>query len=513
MGQLDDVFGPRYFRVSSDSEFDGFHDNPRVGEGISSGPRTHTPLDVLDDAIGQITSRDDIINPYDIVDIRNYPDTPEGRAQYQQDLARAIEYQKQQLASYEEWYSSESQQAIRMSEAGLNAALHGLSGTQAAQTEPSSMIPAQDIPTSEERTLSKISAGASFLGTVINGLSAVTGLASAFSQIGLNKVAKEGQQLSNIGQGLSNVGQELSNISALKSLIASDIDNSLGTAMQSALESGVAFDLDSWFSDDSNFETLRNSYGTFSGFDAALSQARKSVLAHRKNAVGQQKDFAISQDAFAKIASSPFYSFEQKLHLAQLQPYMVRLERLEESKRSLEDAVVAYQTAYHKGLDPDAAVDAANSQNRYNHEYYSEADGKLVAAFEQFMRECETSGKTMQKEINDNYLSMYRANKDNIDGWKAAYLFSSNGGSSWQEAYMVNSTDYFLNFMKSNETVQNAIAKNAELREKIASFGALLSKPTRLDSWELNSVGWSLYRKEMLQFIDSLTKIADGVAE
>ena len=51
--------------------------------------------DILNTDIGEVTSRDQIINPYDYISSSYYRNTARGRALYNEDLARLQEYQKQ----------------------------------------------------------------------------------------------------------------------------------------------------------------------------------------------------------------------------------------------------------------------------------------------------------------------------------------------------------------------------------------------------------------------------------
>ncbi len=455
-----------------------------------------------------ITDRSQIINPTSWLEEfgidTSYDD---GQSLYDRYFSMLLDIQKQQEASYEEYYNSPEQQVIRDKIAGLNPDILGVSGSQASSPDLSSVNPMDAMREREALRLQEDTNRTARLSSVVQSLVSVASLGSAFSSIALNK--------SSIAlSDSSKVSGELSNLTLLKGLLSGDIDDLLASAMNDHLNSGSdsEFDIDSWFSNDDNFSHLSDIYGSFSSFKPALYQARKSVLAHRKNAVKQQLDNADYQSDFMQIYSNPRYSFEQKLHYAQLRPYISRLNRLEDAKTTLDEVITQYTTSYNLALNPETAAASLNSRNAYDYDYYSELDGKLVAAFESFMREVQISAGTMSKEINNNYYQMYSADPNSVDGWRAAYLFGSNGGTSWQDAYLCNSLDYFNNLMQNNQIIQTAIANNAELREKIASFGALLGNlPSSDDVNQLNRLGWKQYRNDLLNFINSLEKVADSL--
>ena len=88
MGQLDEdyLYGgqPTFDEILVNT------DNPYYSVGGVSHDTQYAPpketktslLSVLDEPIGQITSRDQIIDPYSIVRVEDYPNTSEGQAKY-----------------------------------------------------------------------------------------------------------------------------------------------------------------------------------------------------------------------------------------------------------------------------------------------------------------------------------------------------------------------------------------------------------------------------------------------
>ena len=387
----------------------------------------------LSGPIGSITSRDQIIDPYALVDPNNYAKTRKGIASYEADLASAERYAEQQEAAYKEWYESPEQQVARDRQAGLNSDLVGASTSEAADVEPSSRNPLEGISTNGQ-------VFSNFFASAINTLSAISGLSSAFSSVSLNKSIQE--------------GQDLGNRDALKRILASDISDSLGSALQSALSLGEEFDLEGWFSNDENFSKLRDSYGSYSSFDSALSLAREQSLRHYSSAVELQKNAAQGTWDLANIVSDPRYSPSQVLTMIHLQPYTEAVVEQRAALIELEKVIAEYNKDVYNAKNPTIEgvsatlgqiADAAESQ--YSADYYDQLDGKLFAAFEQYIQKCSLAGHTMSSKVNSHYLDMFTKDPSGEDAWKAAYLFGSNGGRTLEEAYYLQSIEDYVSLM------------------------------------------------------------------
>lgn len=346
MGQLDD----KYLNDIS----------PRV-EGSGNAPKNWRDIVSGDPSV---TSRDDIINPYALVNPRDYSLNRKGRLQYESDLARAIEFQKQQQASYEEWYNSPEQAALREREAGLNPDLIGLDNAgEASSVASGDSVPGQNLPTNGE--------------VAFNAINAITSIASAGASLAglpLQFAQLTGQQRINQGLQLDNESKSILNTAALTSNVVSDIEGLLATAVQSHNDSGSTdpFDYDSFFGNDANFESIKALYSDNPRIDNVLSLQRKQMLKHRKNMATLQKDWASNQFDFGQIASDPMFSSDQKLMLATnipLQAYFFEVRKAALDRQRIYDEVDAQ---IKKGLDIQTAIDAANEQN----EYLASLDGR-----------------------------------------------------------------------------------------------------------------------------------------
>lgn len=457
-----------------------------------------------------ITSRDQIINPYDILDPNSYGQSRREKMRYQSDLARLQEIQKQQQASYEEWYNSPEQAAIREREAGINPDLAGLDNAgSASQVSPSDAVPGANLPTNGEVASNVISG----ITSVIGSLSSVASLATAFTTLPLvNEQTKNAKKL---GEQL-----DLQNEAQLGTMIASDISDLLATAQQAHIDSQSqgAFDLDGFFANDSNFETLTPIYGSNPRFASQLAKQRKAVLAHQKRAAESQSGLASANWSLANIISDPRYSGDQKLTMIQLRPFVEACVKADSAEVALRESVATWQKKRQDGMDVNLAIDAANASNRasisqsgYTEAYYNEADGELVAAYEQFFRDSMLPSLTLQQSINQGYLDLFNSDPSGEAGYKAAYLFGSNGGSSWEEVYLLRQKDAMKKLVDSKIAVAEATGDYAELQAMMNAFNNVFSLGTDYQSWQKNSAGWAMYRMEVKEYIDNIQKILDDV--
>lgn len=457
--------------------------------------------------VGQITSRDQIINPSAIVDPSIYKKNRAGQARYQADLAAAQYYAQQQEAAYQDWYNSAEQQVIRERQAGLNPDLTDFSGSDAAQTAGSSINPMEGIPTTGEVVNNAISS----ITSVVSSLSAVASLATAFSEIDLNKVQTE--------------GEELSNIDKLSQRLSGDISGLLGTAVQAHLDSGSTdpFNYADWFGNDSNFDSLKGVYGGFGSFGPALALARQQSLKYHSDASKIQKDAAQNDWDFSNIIADPRYSTSQKLTAIQVRPFMKASQDLEQATISFQTTLANWNNEVQKGMSTEAAVDAANAQfessearSEYEREYYNNSDGAIVAAFEKFMSDVQQTAGKLEMSINKGYQQMYDSEPNGIGGTKAAYLYGSKGGASWTEAYYTNAYDSFVQMIEADETIKQAIANNADLRERLLSLAPVFnSVPNGVKAPQIwfnsNAFGSRNFSNKVKNYLNGLAAVADSI--
>lgn len=420
-----------------------------------------------------ITSRDQIINPYDYLDHYHFGNGAQGRREYNEFLGRLQNIQAQQQASYDEWYNSPEQQAIRDREAGLNPDLVGLSGSEVPQTGVSQINPTEGLPTTGEQVSSVVQGITSIIGT----LSSVASLATAFSTLPLTAQQSKNAKLLGEQLGLQNESLGLQNEQQLGLMMARDISDLLATAQQVHLNSGKSepFDLDGWFAHDDNFAPLGAIYGNNPRYAPQLAKQREAVLNHMKEAASAQKDLASSTYGLGQIISSPYYSPDQKLTMIQLKPFTAACAAADLADTKLRETLADIRSKYASGLNVQTAIDVANNQNKYQSDFYAEAQGSLVAAFEQFLRDSATPAYELEKNINQGYLDMFNSDPSGEGAWKASYLYGSKGGSSWKEAYYIRFDESFKSLIDSELAVAQATGDYASLNAMITAFDSILA--------------------------------------
>lgn len=359
--------------------------------------------------VGSITSRDQIINPYEMITPDMYRNTRAGRAQYESDLASLFELQKQQNAAYEEWYESPEQQAIRDRSAGLNPDLLGLSDGEAAEAAPGEAVPGQGLPTNGEMIANGVTSIASLLSSVVGGVASLAALPSTISA----NVASAG-----VSRSLS-TAQDIRNTSDLSTIIGDEISALYGAALQDTLDNpDTPFDTDAWFADDANFSVLRESYGKFPNFDAVLSSQRKQILRHKRNAAQLQKDWASDQFDFGMIYSDPYFSPSQKIMIPQQSELQGYFRDVDVARAKYEKTLYEIEEQIKRGLDVDTAVDAANAQN----EYLANIDGRKKAAQEAFMRDCEVARLKRIRRMHDHLFKAFENDPTSAEAAAATFL-------------------------------------------------------------------------------------------
>ena len=381
--------------------------------------------------VGSITSRDQIINPYDMITPDMYRNTRAGRAQYESDLASLIELQKQQNAAYEEWYESPEQQAIRDRAAGLNPDLLGLSDGEAAEAAPGEAVPGQGLPTNGEIFANGVTSIASLLSSVVGGVASLAALPSTIAA----NVASAG-----VSHSLS-TAQDIRNTADLSTIIGDEISALYGAALQDSLDNpDTPFDTEAWFADDANFSVLRESYGQFPNFDAVLSSQRKQILRHKRNAAQLQKDWASDQFDFGMIYSDPYFSPSQKIMIPQTSILSRYFRDVDVARAKYEKTLYEIDEQIKKGLDVDTAIDAANAQN----EYLANIDGRKKAAQEEYMRDCEVARLKRIRQMHDELFKVFEKNPQSLEAGAAIYLVGGMSPQQYGNFMAAYSTAYML---------------------------------------------------------------------
>lgn len=473
----------------------GFNEN---GRWIGPGERVHQNVrEMIRDFSNQdprlsttgITSRDQIINPYDFIDVDDYPLSQRGQALYNERLAFLQNIAAQQEAAYEEWYNSPEQQVLRDRAAGLNPDYAGLSGSEAANAELPTDSPISGLPTSEEIKAQQDAVSTQRFLAGLQTIGSLVGLATSFFGIkktlvdtqnaktaGLNLV-KEGevldQTLSNLGE--QGVSSEIANISRLAGLISGDISDLLATAMQASLdkEGGSPLDVSAWLADPANTSSVDSLYGHLPNYAAAKHQAIRSELRRRSEAAALQHSLASGQKGFMEIYKSPYYSTEQKIYAAQIGPYMDKVKTLQEKLQDLDITRTKWLQYREDNYDHEAEVAVESLVVQGKRDYLTELDMEYVAKLENILNEVKYTQGQLSRLINDNYLKLYEEDPTGYQGAIVAFL-SGNSASTWTDAYNAFFSTEFQNYMEDIQYLMDRDAFHSEANTLLNQWSTLL---------------------------------------
>lgn len=382
--------------------------------------------DIISGPIGSITSRDQIINPDELVDPANYSNTRRGQAQYTADLEAARYFASQQEAAFKEWYESPEQVAARQREAGINPDLVGLQESQAAtvdQREANGML---GQPTNGQIFVDTVSS----IGSV---LSSVSGIMGIVSQIGINSATKDLIEQQSDGQLLNNIGSFID----LSSAAVSD-------KLAKAIKSSENFNIDDFYSGDfSDVLSLAPSD------DPRYQSAFRHVLNDsQKTYSDAYKQLATSEEGrkqFLSQLASGYYSDDDDVMIGQLSIMVKADEELHRMYTSAQTEINDAIDSYVSSLDPDVAASSVNSVNQYNDDYYSELDGKLVAILQKYIQEGQAYQSKATGDVY-NYLNRrYNSARSLFDkryksniGWQ----ITAGAHMGWQDHYAATSKKY-----------------------------------------------------------------------
>lgn len=370
-----------------------------------------------------ITSRDQIVNPVELLSQMEYGNSAKERKRYEEDLAILEELQKQQQASYDEWYNSPEQQNIRDRAAGLNTDILGLSGSETAQTPVGGADPLANVPSTGEQ-FTNIASG---ITSLVSGVASMASLPSAFANFKLLNSQVH--------------AQELQNLKDFESLAGGEISSRLSDSISTALDSGdAAFDIASWFADEKNFEGIFESYSPNDNhrYRSSFANVRKRMQQNLGRAYEQGKVTNENKSSFAAMAADPRYSSDFLIQVAATKPYMEAQLKAEKAIADYQAYLNEWNLKYQEGLNVDTAVDVANSRNEYDSEYYAALDAEKSARYQNLMNEVEAIGLELERAIRSNYKTLYEGNENNLTGVSVAYLYR-NAPTGWKDFYLVNS--------------------------------------------------------------------------
>lgn len=367
-----------------------------------------------------ITSRDQIINPEEILSLKDYGNSSLERSYYEEDLAALRNYQKQQEAAYLDWYNSAEQQVIRQREAGLNPDLVGIDGELGTQTESSVSSPFENSMTDEQIRAQKVQNAMSILsgiGSVIGGISSVAGLVNSFAQVGL--VKSQTKQT------------ELTNANLFQQLVHKDVAGRVANAVSAATSAGKSFSIEDFFADANNFAGVFDAYAPMdtpqyrSLYDTTLKQTQ-SLLG---SAFDVNKGVAGSQTEFSKLVANPYYSDDVVLQVGMLEPVMAAFEKQSLVQAQFRTFADEMRIKYGEGIDIEGAIQAANAgfgsaaaESSYLEDYFKNMDGEDIAKFDSLMKESQSILDNIEASIKDNLFQIWKQNPSSQRGLSASYM-------------------------------------------------------------------------------------------
>lgn len=450
MGQLDEYWLQYMYEEEANKN------NPQ--SNLSPSSRPTNVKQYLSSQNVNVTSRDDIINPYEVIKGFIYTNDALGRRQYNEDLAALEAFQAQQQASYDEWYNSPEQQNIRDREAGLNPDILGLSGSSVGDTSQVSADPLSNVPSDGER-FANIASG---ITSLVNGVASMASLPSAFSSFKLLNSQVQ--------------AQEIQNLKDFESLAGGEISSRLSDSISSALDGGAAaFDIASWFADEKNFEGIFESYSPKDNarFRSSFANVRKRMQQNLGKAYEQGKVTNENKSSFAAMAADPRYSTDFLIQVAATKPYMEAQLKAEKAIADYQAYLNEWNLKYQQGLNVETAVDVANQQNQYNAEYYEQLDAEKAARYQNLQNEVEAIGLELERSIRSNYKTLYDGNENNLTGVSVAYLYR-NAPTGWRDYFKANA---FL-------MIENGLTENYVNPET-----GMVDTGSKIQDWFMNPTG------------------------
>ena len=356
MGQVDDELQYKDRRNGSTLYF--FKDGVYSGRQLRDKDRDLALENYFNThSASNITSRDQIVNPVEILSQMFYGNGAKERKRYEEDLAKLEELQKQQQASYDEWYNSPEQQAIRDREAGLNPDLLGLSGSETGPTPVGGSDPLVNVPSNGD-IFSQIASGASSLFTAATSLA---GLPVQFKQSSLLSNQLKGQQL-------TNDALQLGNISAFEQIVSKGISDKFATFHAAETAAGRAVDVASWFADDNNFTDILQSYAPSDDprYQHALDRVRAGSESIIAQSYATNNDKLTNQSNFARNLANPYADPDTLVMSAAFEPIANAIFELEKQTAGFQKMVNDIKMKYMDSLDPTGLAKSFNESEAYD---------------------------------------------------------------------------------------------------------------------------------------------------
>lgn len=422
----------------------------------------------------RITSRDQIINPYELIKLSDYRNNRVGRRQYETDLARAVQIANMQQAAYDEWYNSESQQVLRQKESGLNPDINGVEAASAVETDISDIIPGQNIPTVEQASLDAASVTIGGLTTLFSGISGILGLSS---QMKLNRsvIERNNADIANINANTDFIksqseGQYLSNIGKFVSASQSAISDRLAKSIKIG---GSSFNIDEFFKGDFNdiYSSLAPSDDPRyrSAFDNLLQNSQSIHSDAYKNLSSTEE----GRKKYLSQLASGYYNDDDDEMVGQLR-YAVQLE--EEVSRIVLDTrkqIQGVMRRYVNSINPEAAADSFNSQNLYNADFWSNMDGEVNASIELGMRKAAFAQAKATAAVQsylhrqfNSVLNYFTPGRKERIGW----MITAGAHMSWQDHFAATNNKSFQLILQQYQSSVEQMKAAAGLSNVQAQF-------------------------------------------
>lgn len=422
-------------------------DLPKYQNGISWE-------DILGNNVGQVTSRDQIINPTKYVNPSFYSNTRKGRAQYESDLAAAKYFAEQQEAAYQDWFNSTQQQVQRDRLAGLNPDLNGLSDSSpASDTNPVEVSPMQGLPTNGQLALEGLQVGFGALSSIASVFNTVSSIMGTVSNVRLNKAYED--RIRNENESLF-----LSNIDSFMSLASSRISDLLAQKISS---SEGDFDISAFFSQD--FSDLKKSIlpsddpRYHESFDNVLHNSQKTL----SDAYSQLATSEEGRKKFLTHLSSGYYSRDDDEMVGQLKIIVQAKENLDLVMTSTQTNIQNAINTFLDNLDIEAIASSMNEEASFNADYFSALEGEMMAIYEQAYKEAlsiqEGAQASVYGYLNEQFTSSKSPNRKSRLGW----TILSGASMGWQD-FMTASTSAGFSLMK--RSVQEHIRTEVSQRSR-----------------------------------------------
>lgn len=383
--------------------------------------------------IGSVTSRDQIIDPYSLVNPANYKKTRAGQAQYNSDLLQAQRYAEMQEAAYQEWYNSPEQQAIRDRAAGLNPDLLGLSDSEASNTEMNPNSPIAGQETNGQVAVNAIDSAVS----VIQAAASLAALPAQFMQ--LPNIGKQGKLLDKqiTGQQLTNESIALGNISSFEQTAHNAIADKFAAFHAAETAAGRSVDVAKWFGDDSNFADILPSYAPSDNpmYSHALSRVRTGSQKVLAEAYGLNEKAATNQSNFARLLANPWSDPDTLIMTAQFEPVMNAVFELEKMTLDFNKLSTDAKRQYVQ------AVDAQEAGKQFNRQLELE---NLIRGHQRVI-------ESAKAYVYDNLRMTYENYPHSPAGFSASTMIMGQVPSSWQNFLAQYSASILTSVSSSND--------------------------------------------------------------